>query len=62
VSPRNIAEAIRYAYENKDKLDEWGKIGRMIIEEKYTWEKVGKELLDYLGKIGQKQYGSKRSV
>lgn len=62
VSPNSISRAIKYAYENKDKLDKWGKIGRKIIEERYTWESVGKELLEYLLKIEPKQLISKRSV
>lgn len=48
VNPREIARAIEYAYLNKERLGEWGKSGRIIINEKYTWEKVAKDLENYL--------------
>jgi len=48
IEPEEIAEAITYAYCNRESLRKWGKIGRAIIENKYTWEKVAKELHDYL--------------
>lgn len=46
--PYEIAKAIAYAYRNKEKLAEWGKSGRAIVEEKYTWEKVAEDLENYL--------------
>lgn len=48
VKPTKIAEAIEYAYHNKEKLEEWGNIGRAIIMKKYTWEKVARDLEYYL--------------
>lgn len=48
VKPAEIAQSIEYAYRNKDKLVEWGKVGRTIIQEKYEWEKVAKDLENYL--------------
>ena len=48
VNPEEIAQAIAYAYRNRDSLSKWGNLGRAIVEDKYTWEKVAKELLDYL--------------
>jgi glycosyltransferase involved in cell wall biosynthesis len=48
VNPMEIAKAIEYAYINKKNLEEWGKIGPKIIKEKYTWEKVAKDLENYL--------------
>ena len=48
IKPIEIAKTIEYAYNNKTNLGKWGKIGRKIIEEKYTWEKVAKDLEDYL--------------
>lgn len=48
VNPTEIAKAIEYAYNNKENLEEWGKIGRQIIKEKYTWQKVAKDLENYL--------------
>lgn len=46
--PEEIAKAIVYAYRNKEKLAEWGKSGRAIVEKKYTWEKVAEDLDNYL--------------
>jgi glycosyltransferase involved in cell wall biosynthesis len=48
VDPEEIAQAISYAYRNRESLGQLGKAGRAIIEDKYTWEKVAKELRDYL--------------
>ena len=48
VNPAEIAKAIEYAYDNKENLEEWGKIGRKIIKEEYTWQKVAIDLENYL--------------
>lgn len=48
VSPIEIARAIEYAISNKSNLDSWGKVGRVIIEQQFTWQKVSKELESYL--------------
>jgi len=48
IKPTEIAKSIVYAYHNKDKLKEWGKSGRTIVTEKYTWEKVANDLENYL--------------
>jgi glycosyltransferase involved in cell wall biosynthesis len=53
--PKIIADAIQFAYENKNKLGEWGKTGRSIVTEKYTWEKIAKNLEDYLLSIEKKE-------
>jgi glycosyltransferase involved in cell wall biosynthesis len=49
--PEEIAKAIHFAYENRHQLDAWGKTGRRRVTEKYTWEKVAKDLDNYLEKI-----------
>jgi len=54
VKPIEIAKSITYAYQNKEKLGEWGKIGRTIIEQEYTWEKVARNLENYLLSIDEK--------
>jgi glycosyltransferase involved in cell wall biosynthesis len=54
VEPMEIAKAIEYAYHNKETLDEWGKTGQKIIKDKYTWEKVAKDLEKYLLSIDNK--------
>jgi len=46
--PKGIANAIEYAYDNREKLRGWGSYGRIIIEEKYSWEKVAKNLESFL--------------
>ncbi len=48
IDPEEISQAISYAYCNRESLGKWGNAGRAIIEDKYTWEKVAKELYDYL--------------
>lgn len=47
-NPREIAKAIIYAHDNKEKLKEWGSYGRTIINEKYSWKKVAEEFENYL--------------
>lgn len=51
IAPMEIARAIEYACLNKENLEEWGKAGREIIRGKYTWEKVAKDLENYLSSI-----------
>ncbi len=53
VKPADIAQSIIYCYENKAKLSSWANIGRTIVENEYTWERVAKNLEDYLLLIGQ---------
>jgi len=48
IEPAEIAKAIAYTYENREKLAEWGASGRTIIEEKYRWEKVAENLESYM--------------
>jgi glycosyltransferase involved in cell wall biosynthesis len=50
--PEIIADAIQFAYENKNKLSEWGKTGRKIVTERFTWEKISEDLENYLLSIG----------
>lgn len=51
VAPFEIASAIKYAYENRIKLDEWGKVGRGIVMKKYVWKKVNEALMIYLQNV-----------
>lgn len=57
--PVEIEESIMYAYNNKENLKEWGKIGRKIIEKKYSWEKVAKNFESHLISIEQNQVGDR---
>jgi glycosyltransferase involved in cell wall biosynthesis len=52
VTPVEIAKSIEYAYDNRDRLVSWGKVGREIIKRSYTWEKVAQNLENYLKSIG----------
>lgn len=49
--PIKIANAIIYAYRNMDKLKIWGKSGRMIVKERYSWEKVAENFANYLSRF-----------
>ena len=51
IDPLEIARAMEYAYINKDFLKDWGKIGRELVKEKYTWQKVVEDLEEYLCSI-----------
>jgi glycosyltransferase involved in cell wall biosynthesis len=48
VNPEEIAKVIEYASINKEKLAGWGKTGRKIVLQKYTWEKVAEVFEHYL--------------
>lgn len=49
--PKEIAKAVKYSYDNKERLKQWGAYGGAIVSENYTWTKVAKDLNDYLLKI-----------
>lgn len=51
VGPEQIAGAISCAYDNREKLKEWGSLGRTIIEERYTFDKLAKQFEDFLAGI-----------
>lgn len=46
-----LAKAMKYAYKNRDKLEDWGKVGQQIVTEKYIWKKVNASLVSYLMSI-----------
>jgi glycosyltransferase involved in cell wall biosynthesis len=48
VVPVELAAAIEYAYDNRDKLDKWGEIGHDIVVKNYAWKKVNEDLVTYL--------------
>lgn len=52
--PEEIAKAIECAYSKKENLEEWGKSGREIIKDKYTWKKVARDLENYLLSISER--------
>jgi glycosyltransferase involved in cell wall biosynthesis len=54
ISPSGIAMSIAFAYDNKEKLEEWGAKGRVIVKDKYTWGKIAQNLDDYLRRIENK--------
>lgn len=47
-SPKALADAITYLYQNRDKLDEMGKKGREIVEKYHTWDNKALELEKFL--------------
>ena len=47
-TPVEIAKSILYAYDHREQMEEWGKCGRKIVEEKYTWEKLASNFENYL--------------
>jgi glycosyltransferase involved in cell wall biosynthesis len=51
IDPEEIAAAMMFAHDNRDKLSDWGKAGRNIVEDAYTWEKVAGSLDEYLSSI-----------
>jgi glycosyltransferase involved in cell wall biosynthesis len=51
VNSAELSRAIEYAYDNRNMLEEWGKVGQEIIQKKYVWKKVNECLTSYLTKI-----------
>jgi glycosyltransferase involved in cell wall biosynthesis len=47
-NPTETAKSIVYAYTQRNRLNEWGKRGRIIINRHYEWEKVGRDFDNYL--------------
>lgn len=46
--PEEFAKAIKYAYNNRVRLEEAGVAGRRIIEDRYDWRKIAQEFNNYL--------------
>ncbi|MFX1520826.1 MAG: glycosyltransferase family 4 protein [Promethearchaeota archaeon] len=46
--PQEIGKVMVYLYENREKLSEWGKFGRKIVEERFDWRKVAEDFESYL--------------
>ena len=53
VDPVEISKAITHAYNNREKLKEWGAFGRVITEERYSWEQAAKDLENYTLRLFQ---------
>ncbi len=51
IDPSEIAKSIEYSCLNETKLDDWGKIGRKIVKDHYTWDKVAEEVEHYFCRI-----------
>jgi glycosyltransferase involved in cell wall biosynthesis len=51
IAPFEIADAIKYAYDHRTELIEWGKEGRLIVMKKFIWKKVNETLVTYLQSV-----------
>ena len=49
--PLEIAEAIAYAYKNRNDLRDLGRYGKEIINRRYTWNKVAEDFDNYLSAL-----------
>jgi len=49
--PQKIAEAIEYAYNNKDNLTRWGMQGHNIVKENYSWVKMAEKFDNFLQEL-----------
>ena len=48
IEPMKIAKAIEHVYINRSNLKSWGRSGREIVKEKYTWQGVASDLENFL--------------
>jgi glycosyltransferase involved in cell wall biosynthesis len=55
IVPNEISNAIKNAYISKDALNEWGKIGREIVKNKFTWAETALDLETYLLTVKNKE-------
>jgi glycosyltransferase involved in cell wall biosynthesis len=46
--PDKIANGIKFAYENRENIEKWGALGRIIVGRKYDWKKISKNFGDYI--------------
>jgi glycosyltransferase involved in cell wall biosynthesis len=51
-SPEKIAEALIFAWINKDSLHEWGVSGCEIVSKEYTWEAISNNIHSYITSMG----------
>jgi glycosyltransferase involved in cell wall biosynthesis len=51
LTPNALSDAIIFTYNNKEKLENWGRQGRQVVLEKYVWKKVNAEFIKYLSII-----------
>jgi len=52
-NPEAIAEAIVYAYNNRERLEEWGASGRAIVKKEYDWKTVAQDFEKHLHEISE---------
>ncbi len=50
-SPKELAKAIEFLYNNKNLWGKMGKNGRRIVENNYTWDKKADEFLAFIDKL-----------
>jgi len=53
--PETIAGAINLCYENREKLETWGKTGRETIQERFTWHQQATKLLGFIEELRAKR-------
>jgi glycosyltransferase involved in cell wall biosynthesis len=51
LNPNELAKAMIYAYKNRDKLEDWGRVGQQVVAEKYVWKRVNEDFISYLMRI-----------
>ncbi len=53
--PETIADAIRYCYENRNSLNEWGREGIRVVGERYTWGAQANNLLNFIEQLKERR-------
>jgi glycosyltransferase involved in cell wall biosynthesis len=49
--PENIADGIKYALNHQINLPEWGKLGRGIVEQRFTWKAIADDIDHFIVRL-----------
>jgi glycosyltransferase involved in cell wall biosynthesis len=52
-NPEEIAKALSYASDNRERLREWGTSGRDVIEPTYGWDRIAQQFEKYLNEFAK---------
>jgi glycosyltransferase involved in cell wall biosynthesis len=54
IDQHGIAESILFAYDNKERLQDWGKCGKKIVHDGHSWDEAAENLESYILSVTDK--------